>query len=243
MKNKKEIKLLSRRELIALLGGGAAISAIGCSSVRSNTPDLSKMVACVVSPEQTAGPYFVDEKLNRRDIRSDPKNGKIKPGAELELELRIMQVSKENCVPLAGAVVDIWHCDANGIYSDVEDFSGDTRGQKFLRGYQVSDKNGMVNFKTIYPGWYEGRTVHIHYKVRVKVAGQGSFEHTSQLYFDEKITTEISKLKPYRERESTRVSNQRDGIFRGGGTKLMLDLRKNGNSYLGKYSIGLNFEA
>ncbi len=233
--------LLSRRDLFLLLGGTTAASVLtGCTNVESSSTHLDKIVGCVVSPEQTAGPYFVDERLNRVDIRSNPKDKSIKSGAILNLELTILQVSNGQCKPLPDAMVDIWHCDTKGVYSDVDDYySGDTRGQKFLRGYQMTDKKGMVKFKTIYPGWYEGRTVHIHYKVRTSPDSSSGYEHTSQLYFDESFTKDVQKLKPYSERKSPRVTNSRDGIYRRGGDKLMLDLAKKGNEYFGKFSVGI----
>lgn len=235
----KKLHLLNRREILFLLGGASMASMVGCTNARSNSKELEKIVGCVVSPEQTEGPYFVNDKLNRKDIRSDPKSKKISQGVLLNLELTVFQVSKKLCKPLPNAMVDIWHCDANGIYSDVEDFNADTRGKKYLRGYQMTDKKGKVEFTTIYPGWYSGRTVHIHYKVRTNPNSNRGHELTSQLYFDDSITEEIHKQKPYSERGKPTVSNKRDGIYRDGGDKLMLDLSKKGNGFLGKFNIGL----
>src|SRR5262249_34901599 len=117
---------------------------------------------CVVHPQQTEGPYFVDERLLRSDIRSEPSTGAICPGAPLALTFSVGRIDGATCAPLQGALVDIWQCDAQGIYSDVEDNNGffDTRGEKFLRGYQLTDSGGLATFTTIYPGWYSGRTVH-----------------------------------------------------------------------------------
>ena len=115
----------------------------------------------------TPGPYYVDEKLERSDIRSDPTDGTVKQGALLLLTLNVSRIAKDGCAPLEGAIVDVWHCDAEGVYSDAVDPKYfDTTGKKFLRGYQRTDGNGVAKFTTIYPGWYPQRTPHIHYKIR-----------------------------------------------------------------------------
>ena len=112
---------------------------------------------CVVKPQQTEGPYFVDERLNRSDIRMDPTAGSVVEGIPLDLTFNVSRIdSSSSCTPLAGAVVNVWHCDALGQYSDVRDTAEgfNTLGQKYLRGYQVTDENGSARFTTIYPGWY-----------------------------------------------------------------------------------------
>src|SRR5262249_46541656 len=177
-------RLLSRREVIRLLGRSAASLMAGALISQwalASTPGPT----CVVRAQQTEGPYFVDERLNRTDIRSDPTNGQIKTGTPLALTVLLSRMSVGNCQPLADAQVDIWHCDALGIYSDVEDPRFNTIGQKFLRGYQLTDSRGEARFLTIYPGWYQGRTVHIHVKVRTAPQAKRSFEFTSQMYFDD----------------------------------------------------------
>ncbi len=153
--------------------------------------------ACVVSPAMTEGPYFVDEKLNRSDIRVNTSDNKISEGALFKLTLRVAGISGVGCTPLAGALVDIWHCDALGVYSDATDRSFNTVGQNFLRGYQVTDANGAVTFDTIYPGWYPGRAVHIHFKIRNDPASSQGFEFTSQFFFPETTCSEVYAQAPY----------------------------------------------
>ena len=157
---------LTRREVLGYMGAGAAMSLIGVPPAVSAQARSSP--SCVVKPQQTEGPYFVDEKLNRADIRSDPTDGTGKSGAELRLAFNVTRIDGATCTPLAGAIVDVWHCDARGIYSDVSDGSFDTRGKQFLRGYQVTDKDGAARFITIFPGWYQGRTAHLHFKIRTE---------------------------------------------------------------------------
>lgn len=176
---------LSRGEMLGLMGSTAATVALaGCSiggqptseettsasSAESTTSTAAQTSpTCVVRPQQTEGPYFVDERLNRSDIRTEPSDGSVKEGVPLDLTFNVSRSdSISSCTPLAGAIVNVWQCDALGEYSDVQDAAEgfDTRGQKFLRGYQVTDKNGTARFTTIYPGWYKGRAVHIHFKIR-----------------------------------------------------------------------------
>lgn len=208
----------------------------------SSTAD-STLPNCVVSPQQTEGPYFVDDKLNRSDIRSDPANGSVKEGVPLQLTLRVSTVGSTGCTPLANATVDIWHCDALGVYSDVSDPSFNTVGQKFLRGYQVTDTDGTVQFTTNYPGWYQGRTVHMHFKVRTDATSGQSYEFTSQLYFDDSITDQVHALSPYAIKGQRTLRNAGDGIFSNGGDQLLLALTQTTDGYAATFNIGLNMDS
>lgn len=194
---------------------------------------------CVVRPEQTEGPYFVDEHLNRSDIRSDPTDGRVRPGTPLTLTLAISRFGAGACQPLAGAQVDIWHCDALGVYSDVRDPNFNTIGQKFFRGYQITDVHGEAKFLTIYPGWYEGRTVHIHVKVRTAPQAGRSFEFTSQMYFDDTLSNRVYANAPYAAKGKRTARNQDDRIFRRGGDQLMLAPTAVADGYAATFAIGL----
>lgn len=230
--------LLNRREMLILLGTTTAASLVGCTSGQVGSYTPATVADCLVSPEQTEGPYFVDEKLNRSDIRTDPANGSVSPGMPLRLVLHVLQVANNSCRPLPKATVDLWHCDALGVYSDVQDYAGDTRGKKFLRGYQVTDADGKVEFLTIYPGWYPGRTVHIHYKIRTNPTSEVGHEFTSQLYFDDAITNQVHAQAPYAQKGRRDQTNNQDGIFRRGGNQAMLQLTKDGQRYVGTYKVG-----
>jgi protocatechuate 3,4-dioxygenase beta subunit len=241
----------SRRKLLRLMGTAAAAALLGCKYRRPRLEDptsvnispsvtlAAEMPACVVRPAQTEGPYFVDEKLNRSDIRSNPSDGQVKPGVPLRLSFQVSLIDGTSCTPLNGAVIDVWHCDALGVYSDVRDSSFDTRGKKFLRGYQLTDSKGRTEFITIYPGWYSGRAVHIHFKIRTDPAARRGRDFTSQIYFDEAITDQVHSQPPYKSKGRRSTSNERDFIFRDGGKQLMLALTKEAQGYTAKFDIGL----
>ena len=233
-------RMLSRRQALALFSASAASLAPGALA-RAGAADPVPVVAdCVAQPEQTEGPYFVDKALERSDIRLDPATGKMSVGAPLALEFVLSRVSADGaCVVLPGAQVDIWHCDAAGVYSDVSDRSGDTRGQQFLRGYQVSDANGIVRFATIYPGWYRGRAVHIHFKVRTPGENGRTDEFTSQLYFQDELTDRVYAAQPYADNRGQRLLNSRDMIFREGGTQLLLPVVEGQGRYSATYRIAM----
>lgn len=234
--------VLSRRDVLRLLGT-AGVTVIGGRFLLADAPHAlgAMLPSCVVRPEQTAGPYFVDATLDRSDIRSDPTNGSPREGVRLDLAFQVSRVGAGECQPLAGAMVDVWQCDALGIYSGVRDINGrfDTTGEKFLRGHQVTDANGTARFVTIYPGWYEGRTVHIHFMVRTAPVSDRVYEFTSQLYFDDAVTDEVMREAPYASKGQRTIRNERDGIFRRGGDQLMLAVTPRGNGYRGTFEIGL----
>ena len=222
-----------------------ASAARGAVSQASSTVDTSAQQAtqpsCVITPQQTEGPYFVDERLTRSDIRTDPSDGTLAEGVPLRLDLRVSQVAANACTPLSGVYVDIWQCDALGNYSDEKDMNGlfDTRGKMFLRGGQITDENGAVQFTTIYPGWYQGRTVHIHFKVRTALDAQSGHEMTSQFYFDDAITDRVHALQPYAQKGERTLRNDRDGIYRQGGSQLLLPLVEEGEGYTATFNLGL----
>jgi protocatechuate 3,4-dioxygenase beta subunit len=224
--------------MLALGAGGAAalLGAAGFARAARRTASL----ACVVRPQQIEGPYFVDEKLNRSDIRSDPKTRAMSQGVPLYLTFRVTRTEGSGCLPLDGAQVDVWQCDAEGLYSDTDDFQEDTRGFRFLRGYQVTDRQGVASFTTIFPGWYPGRTVHIHFKIRLGAQGKGGGkEFTSQIYFDDALTDLIHAQPPYSTRGPRKVRNNRDVVSLVGGSKLILPLREEKKGYAGTFDVSL----
>lgn len=200
----------------------------------SPTPTVTPVTpACVLSPQQTEGPFYLDLDLLRSDIRED------RQGSRLRLTLQL--VGAEDCLPLRDALVNVWHTDAAGAYSGFPGQPGgvDTTGQTFLRGYQVTDANGRVEFITIYPGWYPGRTVHIHLLVHL----DASRVLTSQLYFDDAMTDEVFTEPPYNTRGQRNTTNSNDGIIRSGGVQsldeVILDVVAESGGYAASMIIGV----
>ncbi len=242
-------RVLSRREVLVMLGGaGAAVlAATGFKQLSFNqtTPEITpeateSLPACVVRPAETEGPYFVDEMLNRSDIRIDPTDNSVRDGLPLYLTFRVSQMTGSTCIPLEGAQVDIWHCDATGAYSDVDDPGFSTKGQKWLRGYQVTDADGKAAFITIYPGWYSGRTVHIHFKIRTDPASDAGYEFTSQLFFDDTLTDKVFTKAPYVSKGIRNTRNDNDGIYANGGDQLLLDMVETDDGYKAVFDIALD---
>jgi len=241
---------LSRRQTLRLLGaaGGTAIAGLIVEPAaeflpikRGSAVVNAAALDCVVRPELTEGPYFVDEKLNRSDIRTDPTTGLVSAGVPLILQFNVNGVGGGTCAPVPNAYVDIWHCDAAGSYSDISNGAGqaNTSGKKYLRGYQITDSNGEVQLTTIYPGWYSGRAVHIHFKIRLFSGSQTTYEFTSQLFFDDALTDQVYTQSPYNSRGTRNVRNSNDGIYNGGGSQLLLSPTQSGQGYAATFNIGL----
>ena len=218
-----------------------------CSVTPSIIEEEEEDEQVATTPQATEGPYFVDEMLNRSDIIVDPSDGAIQQGIPLRVVLNVYDVNEGTCIPIQGALVDVWHANASGAYSDVE--QAGTAGTKFLRGYQITDENGTVQFTSIYPGWYQGRTVHLHFKIRMFEGSEPTLEFTSQLYFNDTITDQVYSQPPYSDRGPRDVRNNQDAIFNGASTDglvqsnagehLMFNLSEQDQGYLGTFNIGL----
>lgn len=222
-------QLLSRREMMKLLGGSgvAVIAGLAIPKIvlaQSATEVATDLPSCVVRPDLTEGPYFVETELNRFDIRSDPTTETLKTGLPLLLRFRVSDVTNAICSPLEGAQVDVWHCDADGEYSGVQDQGFDTTEELWLRGFQMTDEFGLAEFLTIVPGWYSGRAVHIHFKIRTELADETSYEFTSQFFFDPELIEEIYQEAPYAGKGSPDTPNETDNIFQNSDGQLTLEL-------------------
>ena len=209
---------MTRRDLLRVLGAAGGGILAGC--LPTGTADFSapptRMPAsptplastaqpdCVITPQLTAGPFYFDVDLVRRDITEG------KPGTPLRVAIRLVQAT--SCQPIGDAVVDVWHTDAVGRYSGYGgqgDDDVDTTGETFLRGIQVTDADGLAEFETIYPGWYRGRTAHIHFKA---YTSEQSFI-TSQLYFPDATTDAVHLAEPYSTRNPRGTTNANDRLF------------------------------
>lgn len=242
---------VSRRALLARTAGAVATLFVsqmsGCGAeVTSGEDDDdddtggSGSTGCVVTAALTEGPYFIDERLNRSDIRADSVTGAISQGVQLDLTFNVSRVASGACTPLTGGYLDVWHCDAAGVYSDV---SGAGSGRRFLRGYQITDGSGVARFTTVYPGWYQGRAVHIHFKLRLFAGSTTSYEFTSQFFFPESLTDTVHALSPYSSKGRRDILNGNDGIYNSlssaAKSALTLETSVNGSGYSGVINLGV----
>jgi len=215
---------LTRGTLLKTAGAAAAAVGLGTLGGRSDDAFAGDSVSCILTPEQTEGPYYIAKEKLRRNITDG------RPGTPLTLRLAV--VDAKTCRPIKGAVVDIWHCDASGIYSG---FGAGRASRTFMRGLQRTNAQGIATFKTVYPGWYQGRTVHIHVKVHVR----GNVVHTGQLYFPDSLTYAVYRRAPYSARPSRDMRNADDMIFANEGKRSLLSLRRNRAGYVGSIRMGV----
>jgi protocatechuate 3,4-dioxygenase beta subunit len=238
--------LPDRRNVLRAIGGlglGALVAACGGGSSGSDASSTTRttgrqrstttlapatgsgeQVACVLAPEVTEGPYYLD--LNM--VRSDITDGR--PGAPLALTLTVADAT--TCSPIANSAVDIWHADPEGVYSGFDQGKGAT----FLRGTQVTGADGKVTFNTLFPGWYRGRAVHIHIKVHVG----GSVVHTGQLFFPDRFTEGVYTRSPYSSRGNPDMRNADDSIYAdAGGATAIVTPTTAGDGYAGSTTLGV----
>jgi protocatechuate 3,4-dioxygenase beta subunit len=190
--------------------GSAVVTALGLAGLEARESDAAS-VSCILTPEQTEGPYYIAGEKLRRNITEG------RPGTPLLL--RTFVVDASTCRPIRNAAVDIWHADAGGVYSG---FGAGASSRTFMRGIQRTNAKGLAQFRTVYPGWYQGRTVHIHVKVHVG----GNVLHTGQLYFPDSVTDAAYRRAPYSSRPNRDVRNATDSIYRNGGSKSLVRVKK-----------------
>jgi protocatechuate 3,4-dioxygenase beta subunit len=224
---------LTRRSSLLRLGGLAGALVGGSAWALDDAGDAEAgpaavaagLVTCVLTPEMTEGPYYLPGDKVRKDMREG------KPGAPLTVRATVLDV--KTCKPIRGAAVDLWHCDAAGTYSG---FAREgTEGETFLRGIQRTNAKGVAVLKTIYPGWYPGRTVHIHVQVHVG----GNVVHTGQLFFSDKLTDTVYKRAPYNRRPGRTTRNANDSIFVNGGSRSIMKVARSGAGYVGTVTMGV----
>jgi protocatechuate 3,4-dioxygenase beta subunit len=231
-------KVTRRQAIGAAAGVAGTVYFIGGVPrwLRNPTP-AEAATTCSLTPSKTEGPYWVDERLNRSDIRVDPSDGSVQAGIPLTLTIDVYR-EDDNCTPEQGAIVDIWHANASGLYSD-EAVEG-TSGRKYLRGYQVTDADGAVKFVTVFPGWYRGRTIHIHVRVRTFSGSATTYDFTTQLFFAESVNDAVLATGAYDTRGARDTTNASDNVYGSDGGSLLVPLTGSvGTGYAGAFGIGL----
>jgi protocatechuate 3,4-dioxygenase beta subunit len=242
--------LMTRRAaLVALTGTAGAAALISCSGGNSSGASTSAgtssstttgksliSTTCVVTPEGEIGPYFVDDSasgFDRTDIRSNIDASTTQTGIPLTLNV-IVQDTENNCIGMQNVQIDIWHCNVFGVYSDEGVES--TVGETWLRGYQLTDSAGEASFITIFPGWYEGRTTHIHLRVRSKYSTASSTSdgtNTTQIFFAQSLVDSINTtVSPYSSHGSNPTTNAIDRVYEA-QTEGLMEVVLTGNTTVG----------
>ena len=237
---------VSRRRALVLGGTVGLAGVLAACATGSDAPSTGALTStapvtdpaalldvantCVLAREETQGPYWFDVDSIRSDIREG------RPGLALALALRVHDLSSCSVGgavrPVPNSVVEIWHCDAGGVYSGFATTPADDG--TYLRGAQAADANGVVRFTTIYPGWYPGRTTHIHCKVHL----DRRTVLTTQLYFDDNLTEEIYRtIPPYTEHTVRDTRNDTDSIYADVG---LVTTQRSADGYLAAINLGLD---
>jgi protocatechuate 3,4-dioxygenase beta subunit len=229
-------KTIGRREAIAMMGATGAALGFGCggesptsptstASTSTTTSSNTTGSACVVTPNETIGPYPSLVDLFRSDIREG------KSGTNLTLTISVVNTAN-NCTPIDNVNVEIWQCDATGNYSQY----GTERAQTYLRGIQTTNSSGQVTFTTIYPGWYQGRATHIH----VEVTRNGSSLKVTQIAFPESVNAQVYGGGVYASRGNNPTSNARDMVFADGVDSEMASISGSPSAgYTATFTVGL----
>ncbi len=233
----------SRRLTLKAIGALPLISYSLFDSLRG--AQAASELACTLAATMTEGPYWVDEKLNRSDITSGTTRASVLNGVPLALTIKVFDANANSCGnnPVQNVQIDIWHADAIGAYSDVSgNGQSSTVGQSFLRGYQTTDSSGVVNFTTIYPGWYVGRTPHIHVRARAyDASGNITYNFTTQLFFKENITDAVYANAPYNSRGTRDTKNNTDMHYKSVTNPIVISPQsKTTGGYAGEVAIGLS---
>jgi protocatechuate 3,4-dioxygenase beta subunit len=261
---------ISRRGLLGVLAKSGAVLLVGCgTSAVTGTSGTggaggtggtsattggaggnggaggSSGASCAVTPEGEVGPYFTDDSAagyNRSNIVANIDGTEVQEGIPLTLKITVVDTEK-SCAPYVGAQIDIWHCNASGVYSNESVES--TLGKSWLRGYQITNAKGQVTFTTVIPGWYSGRTTHIHLRLRSSyddAAGLSDGTNTTQLFLDQALVDTIdTTIAPYSAEGTNPTTNAGDRVYAqetSGKTQMTL-VGDSTNGYTASVTIGL----
>lgn len=219
---------MDRKRFLRTIGGAALVPFIPQSPMRAHAAASG---ACQVSPSVPEGPFYFDTKLLRHDITEG------RPGIPMEYRIAVVDAS---CKPIANAAVDIWQCDADGVYSGYggQATGADTRGTTFLRGIQPADGEGVARFIAIYPGWYPRRVTHLH--VKIHVASKTIM--TTNLFYPDETSAEVYSSPPYKAHGVNPLTVAQDVELRGDMARyktLTMNVKRDGRGYLGTYTFAV----
>jgi len=208
---------MRRRELLIKGAGLGAFAGIAGELGRK----AKGATTYIATPRETEGPYWVDEQLNRSDLQVDPTDNSARAGYPLVFTVTVSSLANSSITPISEAIVDIWHCNALGVYSDEASYNPGggtgtvtTTGKKFLRGYQITNTKGQVRFLSIYPGWYASRAAHIHCRIRIGGFSSPTSNFTTQFFFPDSLTDQIYLTSPYNQRTTARDTyNTNDNVY------------------------------
>ena len=241
---------LGRRQILLNTAGVFSLFGLG-GALQKSAVAASSATTVLLTPQEEQGPFFVDGQLERKDVLYDTSTGTVQSGLHLFLKITINQVASGASTPLSGVRVDIWEANADGLYSD--EASQDTSSENYLRGYQISDSNGVVEFLTIYPGWYSGRTPHIHALLRLYSGTTLTYKFETQFFFPDSLTAEVYKLEPYAARASGQNTfNTNDRVFNytdcttgatSGDEMFLTIVRANSSYMIAEYTMELDLTA
>ncbi len=227
--------IITRREAIVLLGAASLSAALASGEVPAAD---AATASCVLSPALEKSPSCVDERLNRSDLTANSTNTFVTTALPLTLAVTVVKSTSTGCIPLRGAQVDIWQAHAGGKYSD--ETSEETAGETYLRGYQITDANGVVRFKLVYPGWYRTRAVHTHAMIRLFSSSSRTYRYETQLFYDPAITATVMALAPYNSRGTPDTVNRTDREYAQSRGRTLVSLaRAAGGGYDGKITLGV----
>jgi protocatechuate 3,4-dioxygenase beta subunit len=226
-------------------GGGGGVPAAGSGGKSAAGSGGKSGAACDQTPGGEIGPYFSDDSdtdFKRSNIVANLDGSNPQAGIPLTLKVTVID-TEQSCAPYASSQVDIWHCNAAGIYSDQS--AENTTTETWLRGYQITDDAGQVTFTTVIPGWYEGRTTHIHLRVRSSYGDASSTSdssNTTQLFFDQDLVDSLAtSVAPYSAEHKNSTTNASDHVFSGetNGANVLSLTGDNTNGYTTEITISL----
>jgi protocatechuate 3,4-dioxygenase beta subunit len=229
--------MVTRRAALCALVAAPTLAVSTKFAGADTIPGVAPKPACTLTPASVPGPFYFDPKLQRADITEGH------PGAPVRLRFIVMDAA--NCTPISGARVDVWQTRADGYYSGYRGQGDrrnvDTSGSTFMRGTQIGDALGEATFRSIYPGWYPGRTVHVHFKIILDDRDM----LTGQMYFPDALSQYVfANVSAYRRKAVRNTFNGNDELAlsdttRGG----FCDIKEEKDHYLATLIVGVNRSA